>query len=220
MSRQEYDFSDCNAAAGYTEEFLCDVVRCKYDEVYASRIFQALDLARGAHAGQFRCNDAPYIVHPMRVALMLMKFEKTTTAKVVIAALLHDTLEKTRLKNDDIEQAFDKYVAKLVRATTRNHDAQSLLEKRMAKLHNWQEIMVSSHEVRAIKTFEDLDNMICWKAIPAENSCKNKIPRWLEEAQEMSLPLAHATNMEAYLVMRQEYEYYVKQGFADQPITI
>ena len=74
--------------------------------------------------------------------LMLMKFEKTTTAKVVIAALLHDTLEKTCLTKDDIEQAFDKYVAKLVLSITRNHDAQNLQEKRIAKLHNWQEIMV------------------------------------------------------------------------------
>jgi GTP pyrophosphokinase len=220
MSRQEYDFSDCNATAEYTEEYLCDVVRCKYDQVYASQIFKALDLARGAHAGQFRCNNASYIVHPIRVALMLMRFERITTAKVVIAALLHDTLEKTCLKDDDIEQGFDKYVAKLVRSVTRNHNAQSLQEKRIAKLQIWQEIMVSSHEVRAIKTFEDLDNMLCWKVISAESPCIKKIPRWLEEAQEMSLPLAHATNMEAYTLMRQEYEYYVKQGFADQPITI
>jgi guanosine-3',5'-bis(diphosphate) 3'-pyrophosphohydrolase len=220
MSRQEYDFSDCNATADYTEEYLCDIVRCKYDQVYASQIFKALDLARGAHAGQLRCNNASYIVHPIRVALMLIRFERITTAKVVIAALLHDTLEKTCLKDDDIEQGFDKYVAKLVRSITRNHDAQSLQEKRIAKLQNWQEIMVSSHEVRAIKTFEDLDNMLCWKVIPAESPCIKKIPRWLEEAQEMSLPLAHATNMGAYTLMRQEYEYYVKQGFADQPITI
>jgi len=220
MSRQEYDFSDCNATAEYTEECLCDVVRCKYDKLHATQILKALDLARGAHTKQYRCNDAPYIVHPMRVALMLMRFEKTTTAKVAVAALLHDAVEKTCLTNDDIEQAFDRYVAKLVRAITRNHDAQSLQEKRIVKLQKWQEIMVGSHEVRAIKTFEDLDNMICWKAIPEGSPCKNKIPRWLEEAQEMSLPLAHATSMEAYILMRQEYEYYVKQGFADRPITI
>ena len=118
MSRQEYDFSDCNATVEYTEEYLCDVVRSKYERAYASQIFKALDLARSAHDGQLRCNDAPYIVHPMRVAIMLIKFEKTTTAKVVIAALLHDTLEKTCLTKDDLERIFDKYVAKLVRSLT------------------------------------------------------------------------------------------------------
>ena len=80
--------------------------------------------------------------------------------------------------------------------------------------------MQASHEVRAIKIFEDLDNMICWKTIPPKNPVQKKIPRWLEEAREMSLPLAHATNLQAYNIMQQEYKYYVAQDYAAQPIIL
>lgn len=61
-----------------------------------------------------------------------------------------------------------------------------------------------------IKVCEDLDNMICWKSIPESAPGWKKIPRWLVEAEKMSLPLARITNSEVYNVMRQEYEYYVK----------
>ena len=65
-----------------------------------------------------------------------------------------------------------------------------------------------------IKACEDLDNMICWKSIPASAPCRKKVQRWLNEAEKMSLPLARLTNFEVYKVMRQEYEYYVEHGYA------
>jgi hypothetical protein len=97
---------------------------------------------------------------------------------------------------------------------------QSLQEKIGAKWQNWLEVISSGHEARMIKTCEDLDNMICWKNIPEDSSSRKKIPRWLKEAKEMSLPLARVTNVQAYNLMCQEYAYYVERGFADQPITI
>src|SRR5205085_1163506 len=111
-------------------------------------------------------------------------------------------------------QKFDKYVAKLVKSVTNHYETKSLEDKMLAKRQNWEEAMQASHEVRAIKTFEALDNMICWKVIPEGSLCRKKFPRWLEQAREMSLPLAHATNMQAYHLMRQEYVHYVEQGFA------
>ena len=214
MSRQEYDFSDCNATAGYTEEYLCDVVRCKYDKVYASQIFKALDLARSAHEMQFRGDNIPFIIHPMRVALMFVQFDRNITSGVFIAALLHDVLEDTNITKFAIEEQFGKYVARLVQSVTRLYKTGELQEKQVAKRQNWEEIILEDHEVRAIKTFEDLDNMIAWKAIPPQSPVQQKIPRWLEEAREMSLPLAHATNLKAYKIMQQEYLYYVAQGYA------
>lgn len=219
MITQEYDFSLCNYTIEATEEFLRATVRSRYNEIDASQIFEALSLAYLAHDAQLRCDNVPFIIHPMRVALMLVKYDRSIISKVFIAALLHDTLEDTWLKSFEIEEKFGKYVAKLVQAVTRRHDTKNLQEKREAKLQHWQEIMQGSHEVRIIKTFEDLDNIICWKAIPQEGPDQKKIPRWLEETREMSLPLAHATNMQAHKLMQLEYSYYVKQGYGDQPIT-
>jgi (p)ppGpp synthase/HD superfamily hydrolase len=169
---------------------------------------------------QFRDDNTPFIIHPMRVALMLVQFDRNITSKVFIAALLHDVLEDTNVTNSAIEEQFGKYAARLVQSVTNLHKTGELQEKRVAKRQNWEEIILEDHEVRAIKTFEDLDNMICWKTIPPKNPIQQKIPRWLEEAREMSLPLAHATNLQAYKIMQQEYSYYVAQGYAAQPITL
>jgi len=215
MGENQYDIFCCDYTVEKTEEYLTTVVNEKYSQGQVGQILEALNMACCAHKGQCRCNSAPYIIHPMRVALMLLKFDKNTISKVFIAALLHDTVEKTDLTLSEIEGHFGAYVAKLVRSVTRKHDEkQSLQEKSEAKCQNWLEIISGSHEVRMIKICEDLDNMICWKSIPESAPCCKKVERWLIEAEKMSLPLARTTNSEVYNVMCQEYEYYVKHGFA------
>ncbi len=215
MGENEYDIFNCDYTIEKTEEYLSMVVNEKYSHEQVRQIFEALNIVRCAHNKQFRCNDAPYFIHPMRVAIMLLKFDRNTISKVFIAALLHDTVEKTNINIPEIEVQFGAYVAKLVRSVTRKHDDnQDSQEKTEAKCQNWLEVMSSSHEVRMIKACEDLDNMICWKSIPASAPCRKKMQRWLNEAEKMSLPLARITNLEVYNVMRQEYEYYVEHGYA------
>jgi len=216
MGENKYNVLYCGNRVEKTEEYLCTIVKEKYAQEHVRQILEALDMACCAHKDQLRCNGAPYIIHPMRVALMLLKFDKDAISKVFIAALLHDTVEKTDITLTKIEEQFGSYVAKLVRSVTRKHDErQCPQEKTEAKYQNWLEVISSSHEVRMIKVCEDLDNMICWKSIPESDPGWKKIPRWLMEAEKMSLCLARITNPEVYHVMRQEYEYYVEQGFAD-----
>ena len=215
-----YDFLRYDYTLTDTEDYLQKVVQRKYDTANAHRIFEALVLACDAHAEQFRANHVPYVIHPMRVALMLVNFDGSTTSKVFIAALLHDTLEDKHLTSGEIEK-FGKYVVKLVQSVTIPYEDTAKFDvKRKMKREKWQEIMLGSHEARAIKTFEDLDNMIGWKTIPEGDPLRNKIPRWLDEARELSLPLAHATNMKAYELMQRECAYYAEQGYANQQITI
>jgi GTP diphosphokinase / guanosine-3',5'-bis(diphosphate) 3'-diphosphatase len=215
MGENEYNIFCCDYTVEKTKEYLSTVVNEKYSQEQVRRILEALNMAHCAHKGQCRCNSAPYIIHPMRVALMLLKFDKNTISKVFIAALLHDTVEKTDLTLSEIEGQFGAYVTKLVRSVTRKHDEkQSPPEKSEAKCQNWLEVISGSHEVRMIKACEDLDNMICWKSIPESAPCQKKVQRWLNEAEKMSLPLARTTNSEVYNVMCQEYECCVEHGFA------
>lgn len=214
------DFFRCDYNLDDLTEYLYEIVENKYNKTEAHQIFEAFTLARSAHKIQFRGDNIPFIIHPMRVALMLVQYDRNITSKVFIAALLHDVLEDTSLKIPAIEEQFGKYVARLVQTVTRHYKTGELQEKRVAKRQNWEEIILEDHEVRAIKTFEDLDNMITWKAIPPQSLVQQKIPRWLEEAREMSIPLAHATNLQAYKIMQQEYLYYVAQGYAAQPTTL
>ena len=214
MEEKEYNVLDCCYTVEETEEYLKNVVNNKYTQEQIQQILEALNLARHAHRNQRRCDGVPYIIHPMRVALLLLKFDKDTLTQVFIAALLHDTVEKTDVTLSTIEERFGRYVAKLVHSLTREHnERQSPQEKTKAKYQNWLEVMSASHDVRMIRVCEDLDNMICWRLIPIGSPDREKIPRWLNEAKSMSLQLAGITNLEAYQVMRQEYEYYVDRGF-------
>lgn len=217
----DFDFANCNHTVEYTEEYLRETVIETYAQAQTQQIFDALHLAFSAHDSRRRCNDALYIIHPMRVALILLKYDSDTISKVFMAALLHDILEKTDVTYREIEERFGRYVAKLVQTLTRKHnDEQSLQEKIEAKRQNWLEIMSSSHETRMIRICEDLDNMYCWQTLSEDNPASKKIPRWLAEAQQMSLPLARTTNIQVYDVMRQECEFYAERGFGHQPITI
>ena len=139
MVIHEYNFSNCGYTVEETGMYLRELVKSKYT-VNASQIFEAFEMARHAHEGQLRCDNAPYIIHPMRVALMLVKYEKSVLSKVFIAALLHDTLEKTSLRKDEIESRFGGYVLKLVQDVTRYHDTQNLAEKQIAKRQNWEAV--------------------------------------------------------------------------------
>jgi len=216
MGKIEYDILSCDSRVDKTEEYLCKTVNEKYSQEHAQQILAALDMAREAHRDQLRCNGAPYIIHPMRVALMLLQFDTNTISKILIGALLHDTLEKTGIKFPEIDARFGSYVAKLVQFVTRKHnESQSDQEKTEAKYQNWLEVIAGSHDVRMIKVCEDMDNIINYKSIPKSDPGWKKIPRWLSETETMSLPLAQITNSEAHSVMHQEYDYYVKSGFTD-----
>ena len=81
------------------------------------RITKAFKFAFEAHDGQKRKGTkAPYIIHPMDVAIILMK--NHASDDIVIAGLLHDTVEDTDTTIEDIEENFGKEVARLVRGVT------------------------------------------------------------------------------------------------------
>ncbi len=81
------------------------------------RITKAFKFAFEAHDGQKRKGTkAPYMIHPMDVAIILMKNHASND--VVIAGLLHDTVEDTDTTIEDIEKEFGKGVERLVRGAT------------------------------------------------------------------------------------------------------
>src|SRR5690349_18898102 len=100
----KYDVLNCDYTVEETQEYLRKVVNKKYSREQKREILNALDMAYRAHADQIRSNGQPYIHHPMRVALMLLRFDSDTISKVFIAALLHDTVEKTNLTFPKIEK--------------------------------------------------------------------------------------------------------------------
>jgi (p)ppGpp synthase/HD superfamily hydrolase len=97
--------------------------RLKHYGVYNQGWFgAALEFANKAHTGQKDKCGQPYINHPFRVAARvaaLARFHGVETKPLVIAALLHDTIEDCGVTAETIEALFGAQVAHMVQNVTK-----------------------------------------------------------------------------------------------------
>jgi (p)ppGpp synthase/HD superfamily hydrolase len=74
----------------------------------------AIEVAAKAHENQFRKGtDIPYITHPLAVGLILAK--AGCSDDVIIAGILHDTVEDTSITLDYIRDTFGNKVSTIVK---------------------------------------------------------------------------------------------------------
>ena len=80
------------------------------------KIVRALDFAARRHVGQKRKGEAgePYVNHLAEVALLLAEATDGRDPNLVIAGLLHDSIEDQEVKYDELAAEFGKDVADLV----------------------------------------------------------------------------------------------------------
>lgn len=120
-----------------------------------TKIIDAINFAISAHSGQTRKGkDIPYITHPMTVALTLS--QAGASEDVVIAGILHDTMEDSGITKDDIAQGFGNNVANLVFAVSEKDKSLSWMERKMAALA---EMDTMSQDALLLKSADSLCNM-------------------------------------------------------------
>lgn len=85
-----------------------------------SKLLQAASFAAQKHTGQKRKgkDGAPYINHPLEVANLLINEGKVEDYDVLIAAILHDTVEDTDATREEIAENFGETVASIVMEVT------------------------------------------------------------------------------------------------------
>lgn len=81
------------------------------------RVQAAVEVANVAHKGQKRKSGEPYIIHPVAVAAILADMRMDQDS--VIAGLLHDTVEDTKLTLHDIFLLFGQHVRRIVEGETK-----------------------------------------------------------------------------------------------------
>src|SRR5437016_4191358 len=86
--------------ADHLFDLLLDRLQAAYPNLDESRLRQAYELALTAHEGQTRNDGSPYILHPLEVAEICVDLDMDPDA--VIAALLHDTVEDTNVRLNQI----------------------------------------------------------------------------------------------------------------------
>lgn len=124
--------------------------------IYTAKLQNAIDLAIKAHKGQTRKGkpDVPYVTHPLFVGLILAKI--VAEENVIIAGILHDTIEDTKTTKEDIEKEFGKEVAEMVNDVTEQDKS---LPWAMRKQQALEHIPKMSHGSLMVKSADQLHNM-------------------------------------------------------------
>ncbi|MGH9306927.1 MAG: RelA/SpoT family protein [Acidimicrobiales bacterium] len=158
----------------------------RYPQGDSGLISRAYDVAAQAHSGQLRSSGDPYITHPLAVAVVVagLGLDDVTIA----AALLHDAVEDTGLKLDDVAAQFGPEVAGIVDGVTKLDRLRfdSKEAQQAATMRKMLVAMAKDWRVLIIKLADRLHNMRTLAAMP-----EWKRLRTAQETLDIYAPLAH-----------------------------
>lgn len=121
----------------------------------SDEVLKALNYAIKAHDGQLRKGTKiPYVFHPIGVANILMA--RDCINQLVIAALLHDIIEDTKIAFEDLRRDFGLYVAEIVRGLSEPDRSLSWKER---KTHTIQYLKEAAPDVCLVSCADKLDNI-------------------------------------------------------------
>ena len=134
---------------------------------------KAIIFAKRWHAGQVRKTGEPFYHHPLTVARITSEFYFKTD--VLVACLLHDTIEDDETKQctvELIEKEFNKRIAQMVDGVTKNQKIDGVdriltLEETLMRLHKSKD-----YEGLFIKDTDRVHNMDTIEGMPPEKQRK------------------------------------------------
>ena len=157
-----------------------------------ARIRRACVFADRAHAGQERASGEPYFQHVLAVAQILV--ELNLDSETIAAAILHDVVEDTSVRLEEIEREFGAQVAMLVNGVTKMrviHEFSGQAEpgrKERVQAENLRKMLLAMAEdlrVVLIKLADRLHNMRTLASLP-----EDKQTRIARETMDIFAPLA------------------------------
>lgn len=157
---------------------------------------EAYEFAKAAHSGQDRDEGRPYIVHPLRMIIMMHRDWGVNDRVMLMAALMHDVVEDTDITIDQIRDQFGEKTAEYVQALTRPRDSdedERPNDKFEAKKRKFEYYQNAPFKIRQLKMFDLIDNMGDWPHfIEIDHPTAKKFPRWLFEYKTFVIPLAES----------------------------
>lgn len=151
---------------------------------------RAYNLAAKAHEGQWRDgrDNAPYITHPLRVALILAEEVGRTDGDLLAVALLHDVLEDTDVGMEAMRDRMGADITNAVELLTKEEVPSGGKAARDSAYYAG--IINGGEVVRLVKGADRVDNLRGMKQL-------NDPERWekyVKETKEHILPIAEMTN--------------------------
>jgi len=149
-------------------------------------IRRAFRLSYWAHRNDWRESGERYIIHPLKVAIIVARdigLDDTSVA----AALLHDVVEDTELSLELIEEEFGETMANIIDGLTKISGV--FTSRKLGQAENVRKLMLSmATDIRVIlvKFADRLHNMRTIEALP-----KKKRLEKASETLDLFAPLAH-----------------------------
>ncbi len=147
-------------------------------KVMTAQFLQALNFAAYKHRDQRRkdTHRTPYINHPIAVANILLNEAGVTDEHVLVAALLHDTVEDTKTTFEEIEQHFGQIIRGIVSEVT---DDKSL-PKAVRKQRQLEHASQLSDRARLVKLADKTANLRDITAATPEGWSVSRLDDYLE----------------------------------------
>ncbi|MDZ7661730.1 bifunctional GTP diphosphokinase/guanosine-3',5'-bis pyrophosphate 3'-pyrophosphohydrolase [Thiohalophilus sp.] len=124
-----------------------------------AEVYQAYLFGAEAHDGQHRLSGEPYITHPIAVARILAELRVDHLS--IMAAILHDVIEDTKVPKEMVEKRFGKHIAELVDGVSKLTHIH-FENKAEAQAENFRKMMLAmTRDIRVIliKLADRLHNM-------------------------------------------------------------
>ncbi|GAB4471329.1 MAG: bifunctional (p)ppGpp synthetase/guanosine-3',5'-bis(diphosphate) 3'-pyrophosphohydrolase [Burkholderiaceae bacterium] len=166
------------------------------------RIKEAYRFSDAAHLGQFRKSGEPYITHPIAVAEILAEWKLDAAA--IQAALLHDVLEDSGVRKQELVERFGTTVAELVDGVSKL-DRLRFDSNEQAQAESFRKMLLAmARDVRVIliKLADRLHNV---RTLDAMDPVKRR--RIAQETLDIYAPIAHRLGLNAIYRELQEQSF-------------
>lgn len=122
-----------------------------------NKLLEAASFAAQRHTGHYRkgSDKQPYINHPLEVANLLANIGNVSDVDILIAAILHDTVEDVGVTKAEIEERFGGRVAGFVMEVTDDKSLPKPERKRLQVVH----AQHLSPEAKQIKLADKISNI-------------------------------------------------------------
>jgi guanosine-3',5'-bis(diphosphate) 3'-pyrophosphohydrolase len=177
------------------------------------RLTRAFDFAARWHTDQRRkgVKAEPYINHLAEVALLVSESTDGADANLVLAAVLHDTIEDTEATFDDLVTNFGQDVAELVKEVTDDKKIHKSQRKRLQVEH----APHLSLRARAIKIADKVSNLRSMLHSPPVDWSDERRRRYFAWAKAV-VAGARGVNPAIEAAFDAEYERAIKKQLADR----
>lgn len=167
-------------------------------------IERALSFSEERHSGQKRKGGSTFVIHPIRIANILMdEWNILDKPDVIAAALLHDVVEDTQTTIKEIKDLFGNDVGKLVDGMTmwKGSETFEIYCKRVKR---------GPQMLRVIKCADAMDNLRSWYEFDDEAKCAV----WWRQTHEHVIPIANSVSEDIAVLFTEllDDEWYLKKA--------